>query len=768
MKYSFTKSISTLFILLTVLFCNSYAQNTGRIEGRVLDRETNKPLPGVNILIENTNKGTTTDLRGTFILRSVTTGSKELVFSFVGYRQLSKTVEVSAGETTSLSIQLAPDPVIMEGIQVTALRPDQIANKNLGKADVRKANPRDSGELMRSVQGVDAVRRGPVGLDPVIRGLRETEIGTYLDGTRIFPGGPARMDSPLSHLDPSAIENIDVVKGPYALTWGAGNMGAVRVETQPLTTIRETFGGTLTSGYDSNFNAFEEAASIRGDAGKFGYWLHGAWREGDDYKSGDGSTVPADFLSREIRGKLGYATSQNSYLSLSIGYQNQEDIDYPGRLLNADYFDTYNYAINWQWEPENSVVTSVTANAYINNVNHGMDNDGKPTAQPNPNRMPPFALDISVDAQAHVQGGKIAAELQPANNWNLEIGTDIYTANREATRYIRRQDNNMMLFTDLMWPDATITDAGLFAKANHSISDRLAASGTLRLDLVSADADTISQFFADNISTDLDAGETNLSGSFTLSYFFRENWTLGFGLGSVVRTADATERYSDRIPASKAQTSAEFVGNPDLDPERSTQTDLWIDASYPRWSLSFNAFARHMDNYITLSPTDLPKRLPLSPETVYQYINGEADFWGFDISTSFSITEPLSINAGLEYLWGRDTSVDEPALGISPFSIDTGMRYEFVQLPLYTEATVLWVSEQDRVAVSRGETATEGYVTADLQAGATLWKNVSLQAGVKNITDNNYVNHLNAKNPFSGQQLPEPGRIIFADISIRF
>lgn len=413
MKFTSTLSMSILWVLLSALCCNSYAQGTGRIEGMVLDRETNEPLPGVNILIENTNKGTTTNLEGAFILGSVSEGQKKLIFSFVGYKKLTETVRVTSGETTGLTVHLSPDPVMMEGISVTALRPDQIAESRLKEADVRKANPRDSGELMRSIQGVDAVRRGPVGLDPVIRGLRETEVGTYLDGTRIFPGGPGRMDSPLSHLDPSAIKNIDVVKGPYALTWGAGNMGAVRVETQPLTTIREPFGGSLTSGYDSNFNALEEAVSLKGSGGKFGYWLHGAWREGNDYESGDGTLVPADFLSREIRGKLGYATGSNSYLSMSIGYQNQEDIDYPGRLLNADYFDTYNYALNWQWEPKNSVVTSVTANAYINNVNHGMDNDGKPSAEPNPNRMPPFALDVSVDAQAHVRGERSRPSCSP-------------------------------------------------------------------------------------------------------------------------------------------------------------------------------------------------------------------------------------------------------------------------------------------------------------------------------------------------------------------
>jgi iron complex outermembrane receptor protein len=634
--------------------------------------------------------------------------------------------------------------------------------------EIRQANPRDSGELLRNLDGVSAVRRGPVGLDPVVRGLRETEVGTYLDGTRIFPGGAARMDSPLSHLDPTMIETIEVVKGPYALTWGAGNLSAIRAQTQQLKTLTESFGGQVSSGYDSNFNSFEESLSLHGNTGTFGYQLSGAWRTGNDYHSGNGTQVPGNYLSREIRGKVGYALTDHSWLNLALGYQNQQDLDYPGRLLDADFFNTYNLAANWEWNPQNSIIKSLEAKAYINNVDHGMDNDGKPTAQPDSNRMPPFGLDVHVNSKAHVTGGRLAAELATSDSWTWEIGADIYSAWRDATRTIKRRDNGMLLFADLMWPKATITDAGLFTRAIHSFSDQLSTTGTLRLDLVSAKADTISQFFKDNVTTDLDATEINLSASATASYTLTDNWTLGVGMGSVVRTADASERYSDRIPASKAQTSAEFMGNPNLKPERSTQADLWMDAAYDSWNLSVNTFFRQIDNYITLQPTNLPRRLPLSPETVYQYINGSARFWGFEVSGGYRIIPELRFTAVANYLWGQDTELDESVLGVAPFGVDTDLRYESGRWPLFIEGIVHFVGEQDRASTTRGETPTDGYMTADIQAGGTIWNKVSIQLGIKNITDKHYVDHLNAKNPFTGHQIPEPGRIIFADVSVRF
>lgn len=440
MNIRYVKYLVTLILCLTPFII--HAQQNSTIDGRVVDSQTNEPIVGANIYIPQLNKGAATDTEGAFSI-TIPAGSYNVEISFLGYQNQNRSITVAEGERLELTVQLTPSQVMMEGITVTSLRPDLNVDADLEQAEIRKANPRDSGELLRSVDGVDAVRRGPVGLDPVVRGLRETEVGTYLDGTRIFPAGPARMDSPLSHLDPAMIENIEVVKGPYALNWGAGNMSAIRVQTKPLTNLDSPFGGKLMSGYDSNFNTLEEAASLYGQSGKVGYQISGAWRSGDDYTSGNGSDIPGDYLSREIRGKGSYATGANSQLTVSLGYQNQEDIDYPGRLLDADYFNTYNASAGWEWNPEDRLIQNLRAKIYLNNVTHGMDNDDKPTAQPDPDRIPPFALDVTVEANNYVYGGQFATTLSTGKRWEWEVGTDIYSSYRDATRTIDRRDEEI-------------------------------------------------------------------------------------------------------------------------------------------------------------------------------------------------------------------------------------------------------------------------------------------------------------------------------------
>jgi iron complex outermembrane receptor protein len=682
--------------------------------------------------------------------------------SALGYRTVRQEVTVGVGQVTNLNFTLESRPLALDGISVSVLRPDLLPEASLAGREVEEANPKDAGELLRALDGVEAVRRGPLGLDPVVRGLRETEVGTYLDGARMFPAGPARMDSPLTHLDPSAIRSIQVVKGPYALTWGAGNLSAIRVETQPLPLQDSRPAGSLGVGYDSNLQASETTGKIFGKRGRVSYFAMGAWRQGDDYKSGADRLIQGDFESWEGRGKVGFDLGENSRVVVGGGYQEQGPIDYPGRLLNADFFESTNFSATFNWSGLGTV-RGLEVQAYRNAVDHGMTNEGKPTALDDPMRMPPFALDITVASEMTVAGGRAAADLYLNDAWSAEVGGDVYLTNRDALRQIRNAATQMLMFESLMWPDADIDDIGAFGRLAWT-DGRTRVAGTVRADFVSASAPTASAYFLANVGTDLDDSETNLSGAVTISTDLSPNWTLALGAGSVVRTADASERYSDRVPASKAQTAAEFMGNPQLAPERSNQVDLWVDGGFERFAIHVGAFVRRIDDYVTIEATSLTKLLPLSPNTVFQYVNGEATFRGLDASFTAGLSDVLTLDGGVTYLRGQDTELDEPALGVAPFRTSVGLRYEEPLGRFYVEGSVNLVAEQKRQSKTRGETESPAYETGDVRAGFGLPNGITLRTGVLNIWNEDYVNHLNAKDPFTGLQIGEPGRVLFVDV----
>ncbi len=752
-----------------LLACAATPAAAAQLRGRVISSADSTAVPYAVVQVLGTGIGGMAGDDGRFEFDSVPMGRHVLSVSRVGFAPARRIVHVGK-DPVEVVIVLDVEPIVLPELTVRALRPDLRPNTRMQSEHIREANPRDAAELLRELPGLDAVRRGPIGLDPVVRGLRETEVGVYLDGTRIFPAGPARMDSPLSHFDPAVLGEIDVVTGPYALTWGAGNMSAIRARLRPLLP-RGSSGlhGSIGGGYDSNVRGIESLGSLNGRRGRLAWNLSGAWRDGDDYEAGDGSTVPGDYRSWEARGRVRIDSGERSGVTLSAAYQRQDDIDYPGRLLDARLFRTLHLRSEWSYDAGSRAEGLQRASfmVYYNRTLHTMDNDNKPTAQPDTTRMPPFPLDVTIHSDAIVAGGRARLRFRHGVQ-HVTVGVDAYAANRDAHRSIRRRDNGMPMFDDIVWPDAWITDVGAFAELERPVG-ATSVSGAVRLDFVAARADSVSDFFRRNTSGDLDANEWNASAMISASRPLGRAWSMSASLGTVVRTADATERYSDRIPSSRAQTSAEFMGNPALRPERATQIDMWVTGRLARARGTLRAFARRIDDYITLEATQLPHRLPLSPPTVFRYVNGSADFGGVDGEIDVSIAPPLTVSMSGAWLWGQDRTLDEPALGIAPWRVTLSARVAPPGRPgEYVEVRVRHDGRQDRVALTRGESPTPAHTIADIRAGVRLFDRVQVRGGVLNLTDEFYADHLNARNPFTGDPVPEPGRMVFVESTVGF
>lgn len=100
-----------LGILLMMIACaivsTARAQAPGTVEGRVVDAETGTPLPGANVVIVGTQRGTTTGEDGRYTL-SVPAGTVTLQVSYVGYSTVRREADVEGGETVTVDVQLQP------------------------------------------------------------------------------------------------------------------------------------------------------------------------------------------------------------------------------------------------------------------------------------------------------------------------------------------------------------------------------------------------------------------------------------------------------------------------------------------------------------------------------------------------------------------------------------------------------------------------------------------------------------------------------------
>ena len=118
-QFNFSK-----LILLTALVLCSFQKasaQTGNIQGLITD-VNGIYVPGANVVIESLKKGDVTDFDGKFTIVSIPVGKHVLKVSYLGYKEITKEVEVKEGETTKVTFVLKNESIELDEIKVKAYR----------------------------------------------------------------------------------------------------------------------------------------------------------------------------------------------------------------------------------------------------------------------------------------------------------------------------------------------------------------------------------------------------------------------------------------------------------------------------------------------------------------------------------------------------------------------------------------------------------------------------------------------------------------------
>jgi TonB-dependent starch-binding outer membrane protein SusC len=233
--------LTTLLLLIPQIIAASIQPVT--VRGTVTDAATGEPLIGVNILIEGTQQGTTTDASGNYTLQ-VPGGDAVLVVSYIGYA--SKSVPV-AGQST-INVQLDPSVSELQEIVVIGygtMRRNEVTSAvtNVKSEDFNKGNVNNPVQLIQGkVAGLSISKAGGnpnAGFDVRLRGLNT--VGTNTGPLVVIDGV---IGGSLNNIDPNDVENISVLKdasaaaiygtrganGVILVTTKRGKSGAVQIE----------------------------------------------------------------------------------------------------------------------------------------------------------------------------------------------------------------------------------------------------------------------------------------------------------------------------------------------------------------------------------------------------------------------------------------------------------------------------------------------------------------------------------------------------------
>jgi hypothetical protein len=221
-----------LFVLLGLVLLPGLllAQSTGKVVGKVTDRETGEALIGANIIIEGTNFGAATDVNGTYVILNVPVGTYTLRCSYVGYTNVTiHNIGVSSGLTSERNFQLPSTAVQVQPVEITAERP--LINKSATNA-VRITRSEDIQNLaVRGVGNIVALQAGVVSQGGVlyVRGGRRDETQYYLDGVKIT--NPLYGGQGANIID-NAVEEIQVQAGGYNAEFGGANAGIISASSK--------------------------------------------------------------------------------------------------------------------------------------------------------------------------------------------------------------------------------------------------------------------------------------------------------------------------------------------------------------------------------------------------------------------------------------------------------------------------------------------------------------------------------------------------------
>jgi len=117
---------SAVLALLPVPAASLFAQETPGgpspvLYGQVVDARSREPIASAEVQIASLQRTVLTDTRGRFLFSDVEPGSYEVAVQRIGYQSVTKAWEVGAAPKP-LSVELEPDPVLLEGIRITQSR----------------------------------------------------------------------------------------------------------------------------------------------------------------------------------------------------------------------------------------------------------------------------------------------------------------------------------------------------------------------------------------------------------------------------------------------------------------------------------------------------------------------------------------------------------------------------------------------------------------------------------------------------------------------
>jgi outer membrane receptor protein involved in Fe transport len=624
--------------------------------------------------------------------------------------------------------------------------------------------------------GVEVQRRSPVAMDPNVRGFKNNQIYAQANGAYWVPAR-RDLDTMLSKFDPGMIRYVTVLPGPYSVQYGPG-LAFIDVEREPTPRHADGYRTDyeLDGAVRTNGGQMYGRATAAGGGENWGFRASYGERDGSAYRSGNSTLIPTDYHNRDALGELSYDINPYQHVDFSYLRLDQSDTEYPCQFFDINYLTSYGFSTRivdedpkapWQrlaiegWYNQ-TVFQGDTAQKYLNpqfptiqRINYALNQ----TFPGSTNQ-----LHGATDGNAASSGARIVTTLGDKDDTYLNIGADF----RYLGQFIREDfalDTTIQglgpvfHFGDNM-PHSWMLNPGAFVDWTKPLTENWTTTLGARIDSVVTRAR-----FGDvrNPGASLPANPDDYTQSDALYAFYLNNqvkatehitFSASAGLGQ--RAPSLLDRYADGLFISSAQSGfTRIYGDPFLEPERDWQIDLGMAADYDKFRSRLNVFQAWIVDYITYKDEFVFQFLDARR---FKYINTNlGTLTGFDWFGEVDLYPRLSTFARMSYVQGQDQQIDQPLPAIPPLDSMIGLRLHSPEKMRRWEIELAAriVANQNRLGAVHSDFFPGGYATIEeATPGFSVWhisgywnytKNLKLVAGIDNIFNRNYQEHLDLR-----------------------
>jgi hemoglobin/transferrin/lactoferrin receptor protein len=607
-------------------------------------------------------------------------------------------------------------PLVSESVTVSGSAPSiestpAAGNTTISGRDVAVRQPANLMQALENVAGVNQVSEGQAAV-PAIRGFARGRTLILIDGARV--SSERRVGPSATFMDPALIESVDVSRGPGSVAYGSDAFGGVisvrtrRVQSgSPLAT---QFSGTIGTGIPERRAAVEISKGLAGGGVLFAAHARAA----DDWDSAEGEVFNSGFSDRGLLGRFNHAAGPGTF---SVSWQSDfgRDIERPrnnSRTVRFYYPHEDSHRLTAGYEAKDLAgFERVVFTGFYGTFDQRTDQDrfATATAGRTIERADINAKDFHVRGSGEQLLGKARLEVGVDVNgrFGLHAVDDLITydlaGNVAATR------------PNVSVDSARRTDSGVFASIDAAVTPLVMLGAGVRGDYV-ATANS-GGYFGDR-STGNGAGSGYASA------------TIGGGAG-LSGTVQVARGFRDPVLSDRyyrGPTGRGFItGNPDLDPETSTQLDLAVRYTAPQFRVAAFFYHYRID--------DLIERYSTATDFFFFRNRGRARVRGFEVEAQASLPAALTLDVSAQVADGRALDDDTYLDDMSPVNIAATLRRQFGDRA-FAQLRTAWYSDDQHFGPT--ERAVPGYTIVDAAAGYRLARQLELRLNARNLFDEGY------------------------------